>query len=175
MICPYCHANDDKVIDSRSTDSGKVVRRRRHCLACDKRFTTYERMEHASRLTVVKKDGGRDPFDREKIVRGVAGACGKRAVSQTDKERLAEAVEEELHAEFEREVPSTVIGERVLAHLRNLDQVAYVRYATEHLNIDNLNELKRELDDLMERPVEMRDQQGLFVAGGEAANQRTPS
>lgn len=164
MICPYCHANDDKVIDSRSTDGGKVVRRRRRCLTCDKRFTTYERIEHASRLVVVKKDGSRDPFDREKIVRGVAGACGKRAVSQADKEHLAEAIEEELHSEYEREVPSTAIGERVLAHLRHLDQVAYVRYATEHLNIDNLNELKRELEDLMNRPVEMRDQQGLFAA-----------
>ncbi|MEM0983095.1 MAG: transcriptional regulator NrdR [Planctomycetota bacterium] len=163
MICPYCNANDDKVIDSRSTEAGKVIRRRRHCLNCDKRFTTYERIETANRLVVVKKDGSRDPFDLEKVLRGVVAACGKRKIPEEDKQRLVDLVDEELHAEFEREVPSTVVGERVMAKLRQLDQVAYVRYATEHLNIDNLPDLKRELDDLMERPVEMRDQQGLFL------------
>jgi len=168
MICPYCNANDDKVIDSRSTEAGKVIRRRRHCLSCEKRFTTYERIEQPNRLVVVKKDGRRDPFDREKVLRGVAQACGKRPIPEVTKEMLVDEVDEELHAEFEREVPSTVVGERVMARLRVLDQVAYVRYATEHLNIDNLPDLKRELDDLMERPVEMKDQQGLFL--GEKAD-----
>ncbi|MAY74789.1 MAG: transcriptional regulator NrdR [Phycisphaerae bacterium] len=163
MICPYCGANDDKVIDSRATEAGAVIRRRRQCLNCERRFTTYERIEQASRLTVVKKDGSRVPFDPENIARGVRGACGKRPVPEEDKRRLVEEVEEELHAEFEREVLSTVIGERVLAKLRNLDQIAYIRFATEHLQMGGLDELQKELEDLMSRPVEARDQQPLFT------------
>src|SRR5690242_12426472 len=104
VICPYCSANDDKVIDSRSSEGGRVIRRRRQCLKCGKRFTTYERVEQTARLIVVKRDGTRVPFSRENILRGVQAACGKRNVSEELKERLVDEVEEELHREFDREV-----------------------------------------------------------------------
>src|SRR6478735_9049237 len=106
LICPYCNANDDKVIDSRSSEGGRVIRRRRQCLKCNKRFTTYERVEETARLIVIKRDGTRVPFSRENILRGVQAACGKRSVPEEVKERLVEEVEEELHREFDREVDS---------------------------------------------------------------------
>jgi transcriptional repressor NrdR len=164
MICPYCSTDDDKVIDSRSTDSGRVIRRRRQCLKCDKRFTTYERVEQANRLVVVKKDGARVPFNRDNIMGGIIAACGKRPVAEETKERLVDEVEEMLHAEFEREVPSVMIGERVLALLRGVDEVAYIRFATEHLALGSLEDIRREVDDLMARPPEARNQQDLFKA-----------
>lgn len=162
MICPYCGENDDKVIDSRSTEAGEVIRRRRQCLKCDRRFTTYERIEQASRLTVVKKDGTRVPFNPDNIARGVAAAIGKRGVPEDFRRRLVEEVEEELHAEFEREVPSRMIGERVMAKLRSLDAIAYIRFATEHLQMGGVEELQKELEDLRTRPIEVRDQQPLW-------------
>lgn len=162
MICPYCGANDDKVIDSRSTEAGAVIRRRRQCLKCDKRFTTYERVEQANRLMVIKKDGSRVPFNTDNIARGIAAACGKLAISAEEKARLVSEVDEELHHEFEREVPSKIIGERVMARLRALDAVAYIRFASEHLGMASLEEVRRELDDLVTRPREVKDQQGLF-------------
>ncbi len=165
MICPACNANDDKVIDSRSTDGGKVIRRRRQCLACSRRFTTYERVEQATKLMVVKKDGTRVPFQTDSIIRGVSNACGKRPIPEDVKLALAEEVEDELHAEYEREVPSTEIGERVMARLRNIDRIAYIRFATEHLQLSTLEEIQRELDDLSVRPIEIANQQGLFGAG----------
>ncbi|MEZ6318910.1 MAG: transcriptional regulator NrdR [Phycisphaerales bacterium] len=168
MICPACGANDDKVIDSRSTEGGGVIRRRRQCLKCDRRFTTYERVEQAARLTVIKKDGSRVPFSPDNIIRGVSNACGKRPIAEELKRRLAEEVEDELHAEFEREVPSEVIGERVMAHLRNVDRIAYIRFATEHLQLSTLEEIQRELDDLSARPMEGPDQQSLFNTQGGA-------
>jgi len=166
MICPYCSADNDKVIDSRSTESGRVIRRRRQCLACGKRFTTYERIEQANRLIVVKKDGTRVPFSQDNIIKGVSAACGKRPIPEEDKRRLAEEVEEELSAEYEREVPSFVVGERVLARLRSVDEIAYIRFATEHLELDTLEEIRTEVDDLMQRPPEARNQQALFGSDG---------
>ncbi|MEM1186066.1 MAG: transcriptional regulator NrdR [Planctomycetota bacterium] len=166
MICPYCSADNDKVIDSRSTESGRVIRRRRQCLACGKRFTTYERIEQANRLIVVKKDGTRVPFSQDNIIKGVSAACGKRPIPEEDKRRLAEEVEEELSAEYEREVPSFVVGERVLARLRPVDEIAYIRFATEHLELDTLEEIRTEVDDLMQRPPEARNQQALFGSDG---------
>ncbi|MEM9373085.1 MAG: transcriptional regulator NrdR [Planctomycetota bacterium] len=163
MICPFCNANDDKVIDSRPTEGGAVIRRRRVCLRCDRRFSTYERVEQSSRLMVVKKDGSRVPFAGESIVRGVSHACGKRPIPEDIKRQLAEQVEDELHLEFEREVPSTVIGERVMARLRQIDRVAYIRFATEHLQLSTLEEIQRELDDLSARPMEGPDQKTLFA------------
>lgn len=163
MICPFCNANDDKVIDSRPTEGGAVIRRRRVCQKCDRRFSTYERVEQASRLMVVKKDGTRVPFSTENIVRGVSNACGKRPIPEDIKRQLAEQVEEELHAEFEREVPSETIGERVMARLRHIDKIAYIRFATEHLQLSTLEEIQRELDDLSARPTEGPGQSSLFT------------
>jgi transcriptional repressor NrdR len=129
MLCPFCNTDNDKVIDSRSSDAGKVIRRRRECLGCKRRFTTYERVEQTARLVVIKRDGTHAPFSRENILRGVTAACGKRPIPEADKERLADEIEEELHKEFDREVPSAVIGERVMLRLRDLDEVAYIRFA----------------------------------------------
>lgn len=166
MHCPYCGHSDDKVIDSRSTESGKVIRRRRQCLSCHKRYTTYERVEQAARLMVVKRDGTRVPFNPENVAKSVSAAIGKRPVSEASKQRLVEEIEEELHAEFDREVPSQTIGERVMARLRAVDPVAYVRFASEHLRFSTLMEIRRELDDLMSRPAEAREQQPLFASPG---------
>jgi transcriptional repressor NrdR len=163
MICPFCNANDDKVIDSRPTEGGAVIRRRRVCLKCDRRFSTYERVEQSARLMVVKRDGSRVPFSSDNIVRGVSNACGKRPIPEDIKRQLAEQVEEELHTEFEREVPSELIGERVMARLRHIDKIAYIRFATEHLQLSTLEEIQRELDDLSARPTESPDQKSLFA------------
>lgn len=165
MICPFCEKDNDKVIDSRASDAGRVIRRRRECLACSKRFTTYERVEQTSRLMVVKRDGSRVPFDPERVLAGVMNACGKRPVPDRDKRRLIEVVEEELSREFEREVDSSVIGERVMRRLRELDPIAYIRFASEHLQMTTISEIKQELEDLTARPRQVRDQQELFRSG----------
>jgi len=162
MICPFCGNNNDKVIDSRPTESDRVIRRRRECLSCSKRFSTYERVEVSSRLMVIKRDGTRVPFDPEKVLAGIAAACGKRPISEQAKKEIVDDVEESLTAESEPEVPSSVIGERVMTHLRVIDDVAYIRFASEHLGIASLEDLKTELDDLMNRPPEARNQQDLF-------------
>jgi transcriptional repressor NrdR len=166
MICPFCSHNQDKVIDSRSTEGGSVIRRRRHCLKCNRRYTTYERVEPTGRLMVVKKDGSRVAFSTENIMRGVSNACGKRPISEDIKQRIAQEVEEDLHNEFEREVPSMLVGERVMGRLRDVDKVAYIRFATEHLQLSTLEDIQRELDDLATRPTNAADQQSLFPGKG---------
>lgn len=162
MICPYCEHNDDKVIDSRASDAGRVVRRRRECLKCHKRFTTYEKVEETNRLTVVKRDGTRVPFSRENVLKGVLAACGKRPIPEEAKQKLVDEVEEELHREFDREVPSGAIGERVMARLGNLDHIAYVRFASEYYQFENVGQLVAELKELDARPKEVKDQAKLF-------------
>lgn len=165
LICPFCDKDNDKVIDSRASEGGRVIRRRRECLACEKRFTTYERVEQTSRLMVVKRDGSRVPFDGERVLAGVMNACGKRPVSDVVKRRIVEEIEEELNREFEREVDSGVIGERVMRRLREIDGIAYIRFASEHLQMDTVEEIKQELEDLAARPRGGRDQQELFSRG----------
>lgn len=165
MICPFCSHNQDKVIDSRSTEGGSVIRRRRHCLKCERRYTTYERVEPTGRLMVVKRDGSRVPFSPENIMRGVSNACGKRPISEDVKIKLAELVEEELHSEYEREVPTQVVGERVMTKLRDVDKIAYIRFATEHLQLSTLEDIQRELDDLQTRPLTGTGQESLFISG----------
>jgi transcriptional repressor NrdR len=162
MICPYCSSNKDKVIDSRSTEGGAVIRRRRECLKCERRYTTYERVEQASRLTVIKKDGTRVPFDRENVLRGVRAACGKRPISEEIKRSVVEEIEDELHSEYEREVSSAIVGERVMFKLRPIDLIAYIRFATEHLQLSTLEEIRAELDTLRERPPDVANQEVLF-------------
>lgn len=162
MICPFCGHNDDKVIDSRASEAGKAVRRRRECLGCGKRFTTYERVEETSRLMVVKRDGTHVPFSRENILRGVAAAIGKRPVSEEAKQRLAADIEEELHREFDREVPSHAIGERVMAKLKALDPIAYVRFASEYYKYKSVGDFVEELRELDGRVSDVKDQQRLF-------------
>lgn len=164
MICPYCKSNDDRVIDSRSSDAGKVVRRRRECNACSKRFTTYERVEETTGLVVIKRDGSRVPYDRERIRRGVRMACGKRPIPEDRKAALIDGVDEEVHRDFEREVPSEVIGQKVMSRLRELDEVAFLRFASEHYKFESLSDLKRQLEELEARVKDVKDQQRLFDA-----------
>ncbi len=165
MICPYCGVDDDRVIDSRATDGGGSIRRRRECVRCEKRFTTYERVEKTARLMVVKRDGDRVPFDPESILRGVQAACGKRPIAEDQKEALVRSVEDELHREFEREVPSTEVGRRVALKLRALDPIAYLRFASEYYEFRSLDEVLKEVEDLMSRPREVRGHPGLFGEG----------
>src|SRR5437868_7382642 len=132
MHCPFCDAEKEslKVIDSRTCEGGKAIRRRRECLRCHKRFTTYERIEDSIRLMVVKKDGRRVPWDKGKIISGLERACFKRPVPESELLRIVDEVEEEVFGSHDREVPSTVVGQIVTDKLRRLDQVAYVRFAS---------------------------------------------
>src|SRR3954454_1228086 len=143
MRCPFCDAEKEslKVIDSRTAEGGRAIRRRRECLNCDKRFTTYERIEENVRLTVIKRDGRRIPWDRGKIVAGLQRACFKRPVPESEILRIADEVEEETFKAFDREVPSTVIGATVADKLRRVDQVAYVRFASVYRQFKTLEEL----------------------------------
>ena len=128
MICPFCRHGETKVIDSRASQQF-VIRRRRECLQCERRFTTYEKIEE-SPLKVIKKDGSRIPFDREKVRSGLEKACYKRPVSDDQIEKIISDVEAEIYGEFDREVPSRIIGEMVFNALRDIDQVAFVRFAS---------------------------------------------
>lgn len=129
MRCPFCKVDNDRVVDSRSSSEGAVVRRRRECLACGKRFTTYERIEETP-LRVIKKDGSRAPFDREKIRHGIQRACEKRPVSAAQIEQVVQDIEDEVTKRYDREVPTRVIGELIMEHLKTIDSVAYVRFAS---------------------------------------------
>lgn len=164
MICPYCGLDNDKVIDSRASEQGLVIRRRRECMGCARRYTTYERVEKTARLMVVKKDGSRVPFDQDNVLKGLQSACGKRPVAEETKLRLAHETEDELHREFDREVPSAEIGKRVARKLREIDQIAYIRYASEYREFRTLDEFADELSDLKSRPKDLPNQQGLFPA-----------
>ena len=148
MRCPFCRADDDRVIDSRAGDDGASIRRRRECLACRRRFTTYERIERQL-LNVLKKGGIREPFDRDKIKRGLAKACWKRPVSEDDIERVVSALEGKLYGEHESDVPSPVIGERLMELLKELDQVAYVRFASVYREFKDVRDFVDELEPIL--------------------------
>ena len=164
MRCPYCHDNDDKVIDSRSSDGGKAIRRRRQCNACGKRFTTYEHVERLARLNVVKRDGARVPYDRDKLAMGVQKACYKRPIPVQQLEALVDAVEEDLYRLGMREVDSIDVGRRVAEKLKQLDQVAYVRFASVYMRVRNIDDLLEEVREIKEsqQPPPPRDQGNLF-------------
>jgi len=146
MRCPFCDADKEslKVIDSRTCEGGRAIRRRRKCVKCGKRFTTYERIEDTVRLTVVKKNGERVPWDREKIAVGLERACYKRPVEADAKRLLVDEVEEEIFAAYDKEVPSAAVGQLVADRLRRLDQVAYVRFASVYRQFKTLDELVAE-------------------------------
>jgi transcriptional repressor NrdR len=150
MRCPKCGCQDDKVIDSRASREGSAIRRRRECLECGHRFTTYEEIEQ-QRLMVVKRDGRREEFSREKLLAGITKACEKRPVSREAVEDLVERVINGLSSEFDREVPSTAIGARVMEGLRGLDAVAYVRYASVYRRFEEATEFVQEVKKL-EKP-----------------------
>ena len=148
MRCPFCHDVEDRVIDSRLTKDGGVIRRRRECLACKRRFTTYERVEEVLPM-VVKKDGRRELFDRQKIISGLKKACEKRPVSIAAIEQTADRIEQVLQERGEKEIPSSVIGEAVMRELHKLDKVAYVRFASVYRSFRDVGEFMRELQDLV--------------------------
>jgi len=148
MRCPYCGSTDDKVVDSRSTRDGSAIRRRRECIDCGRRFTTYEKIE-GSVLMVVKRDGSREAFDRNKILTGILKACEKRPVSGEDIERMVDSVEAELHNKWEKEVKSTEIGEMVMQRLHDTDEVAYVRFASVYRQFKDITDFMQELKGLL--------------------------
>jgi transcriptional repressor NrdR len=149
MRCPFCQDAENKVIDSRESHEGSVIRRRRECLACKRRFTTYERVEELYPL-IVKKDGRREAFDRDKIVSGLKKACEKRPVSADQLEETVAAIERLLQGMGEKEVPSSVIGEELMRRLQQLDEVAYVRFASVYRSFRDIAEFMHELKDLLE-------------------------
>jgi transcriptional repressor NrdR len=166
MRCPFCDADKDslKVIDSRTADAGRSIRRRRECLHCEKRFTTYERVEERQRLTVVKKDGRRLPWDRDKVLKGLERACFKRPVPESELLRVVDEVEEETFKAHDREAPSSFIGRLVSEKLRRIDQVAYVRFASVYRQFKTLEELVAEARAVMDsRYFEDPDQGKLFI------------
>src|SRR5262245_60057155 len=148
MKCPFCGHLEDKVIDSRTPGPGDVIRRRRECEACSKRFTTYERIEDVL-PTVVKKDGRREPFDRQKLVRGLRIACNKRPVSIERIEAVADAIEREAQESERREIAAGELGDRVMNHLRDLDEVAYVRFASVYRSFRDIDQFLTELGKLV--------------------------
>jgi len=139
--CPFCKDGNDRVIDSRSSDSGRVIRRRRQCLSCGRRFTTYEKVGESSRLYVIKKDNTRVPYDRDKVTTGLSKACYKRKVAAEQIQQIADRVEEDIFRNFDREVLSSFIGESVMRHLRGVDKVAYIRFASVYRDFKDAGEL----------------------------------
>ena len=148
MKCPYCGHLGDKVVDSRESKEGEVIRRRRECLTCNRRFTSYERIDEIPYM-VVKKDGRRERFDRQKLVQGLLKACEKRPVRVPALEAIADRVEASLQDKPEREITAEEIGAYVMKELRHLDQVAFVRFASVYRNFRDLDEFKHELNELL--------------------------
>ena len=148
MKCPYCGYKESRVVDSRPADEGNSIRRRRECLSCEKRFTTYETMESLP-MVVIKKDGSRQTFDRRKILNGMIRACEKRPVPLAELERLTDEIEQNLQNSLEREVSTETIGEKVMERLRNVDQVAYVRFASVYRQFKDIDTFMAELNNLL--------------------------
>jgi transcriptional repressor NrdR len=148
MLCPFCGHAESKVVDSRASKEGDSIRRRRECLKCVRRYTTYERIEEVAQM-VIKKDGRREPFDRWKIKSGILKACEKRPVSLEQVEQLIDDVERSLFNSTDHEVATDAVGQAVMDHLRRLDEVAYVRFASVYRQFRDLNEFMDELKDLL--------------------------
>lgn len=150
MRCPYCHGTEDRVVDSRTSREGRAVRRRRECLSCGRRFTTYEYVEERP-LQVVKRDGSLEPYDRRKLLRSIRLPCAKRAISMAEIEAMVDEIEDELSRRGQDEVESRVIGELVMERLKRLDHVAYVRFASVYRNFQDIDEFVEELRELSAR------------------------
>ena len=148
MKCPYCGYQESKVVDSRHSDDGLSIRRRRECLECGKRFTTYETVECLP-MVVVKKDGSRQSFDRRKVLGGMIRACEKRPVPLAELEKIAEEIEQDLQNSMEREISTEAIGEKVMERLRDVDQVAYVRFASVYRQFKDIDTFMAELNKLL--------------------------
>lgn len=150
MRCPYCGFSESKVIDSRPTEEGSAIRRRRECLKCNKRFTTYEKLESLS-LVVIKKDMSRQQYNREKVLKGIITACEKRPISLAQMEKVADDIESNLLQTMTREIESRMIGEMVMEKLKELDEVAYVRFASVYKRFDDIHTFMNELQGLIDK------------------------
>ena len=148
MRCPYCGYKESKVVDSRPADEGSSIRRRRECLQCEKRFTTYETVESLP-MVVIKKDGSRQSFDRSKILRGIQRSCEKRPVPLAELERIADEIEQELQSALEREITTEQVGEMVMKRLKDVDEVAYVRFASVYRQFKDIDTFMQELTKLL--------------------------
>lgn len=148
MKCPFCHVVNDRVLDSRTCENGYAIRRRRQCRSCGRRFTTFERPEPVQ-LKVIKRDGSREPFDRNKLKRSLEIACGKRPVSDAKLEQVVSEIENRLYSEFDTEVESRFIGELAMEHLRQLDQVAYVRFASVYRSFQEVSDFIEEIKQIL--------------------------
>lgn len=164
MQCPYCkEQRSDKVIDSRATEGGAVIRRRRECVACNRRYTTYERVEETGRLWVIKRDGSRVTYERERVLSGLQRACWKRPIAREDLEKLVDEVEEDINRNFDREVRSDYIGNAVANRLRKVDKVAYLRFASLYHKFKQVDEFIEEARNIIEEDQrDTRGQQDLF-------------
>jgi transcriptional repressor NrdR len=161
MRCPFCKEDRDKVVDSRSSEGARVIRRRRQCLACGKRFTTYEKISESFKLYVVKKDNSRVPYDREKIISGLQKACYKRPVSTEQIQQIADKAEEIIFQKFDKEVSSAIVGECVMKQLRRVDKVAYIRFASVYRDFRDAGDLIKEVSQAITE-TEPSGQQALF-------------
>jgi len=159
MKCPFCHESENRVIDSRLSKDGNMIRRRRECSPCGRRFTTYERVEETMPL-VVKKDGRRESYDRTKIINGLKRACEKRPVSINTIEAIADRIERMLQERGEKEVLSSVIGETAMRELHDIDQVAYVRFASVYRSFKDISEFMVELEELLKERKGLSGKQG---------------
>ena len=144
MRCPYCKKENDKVIDSRTASEGDLIRRRRECEACSRRYTTYERIEEIP-LYVMKKDLRREAYDRVKVLAGIHKACEKRPVPLEEQDKIADELEKMLHEKYEKEVPSRIVGEFIMQRLAKLDQIAYVRFASVYREFQDISHFMKEL------------------------------
>lgn len=149
MRCPFCREDNDKVIDSRASQDGFAIRRRRECLNCKRRYTTYEKIEEAQ-VKIIKKNGIREPFDRDKIKRGLEKACWKRPIGEEQIESAVSAIENEVYSSAESEIDSRVVGDIVMKHLRRLDQVAFVRFASVYREFQDVRDFVEELEPMLE-------------------------
>ena len=162
MQCPYCGVIDSKVVDSRSSENDTSVRRRRECNACERRFTTFERIERRGRLVVIKRDGRRVPFSNDKILNGIRAACGKLPISEEVKLEIVRQVDDLMHRSYEREVESLKIGHEVARYLRGIDQIAFVRHASEYLSFESIEDIEEVIQELRESPPAVEGQSELF-------------
>ena len=163
LRCPFCKEDNDKVVDSRSSDAGRVIRRRRQCLVCHRRFTTYEKAGESFKLYVVKKDNTRVPYDRDKVIAGLQKACYKRPVSAEQIQQIADRVEEDIFKIYDKEVSSGFVGDSVMRHLGTVDKVAYIRFASVYRDFKDVGELIDEITETIGQ-VDQAGQPWLFDA-----------
>ena len=170
MQCPFCGQDHDKVVDSRSSEGGRTIRRRRECLECGRRFTTYERPEGSVRLTVMKKDGSREPYDREKVIAGIQRACYKRPVTDEQIRYIVDTAEEEIFRNFDKTVPSSFISDCLGRTLQHVDKIAYVRFASVYRDFADVGELISEAQQARDVPQFGPGQGSLFEPPVEKRN-----